>query len=214
MLTSSWFADHHVQNAVLSSATREHVQEEEAVTGSTEEHHDKPSPPASPQAIGTSNAQGHHHLHRSHLLNRASSEKVLPPPQTATKNTKDTKPGIVGSQGRRNSWMSSLSSKFTSTSSPQSIIAPPTKKTTSPAAEQPNPFGAAFTPGTKEPKKQEPLTAQNPGSPKSGHPSFLQSALRRLSSGGPGNMGKTAGTGGLCERKTMNIDPHQQGYAK
>lgn len=214
MLTSSRFTDHHVQNATSSSATTEHLQEEEAVTGSMKEHHDKPSSPASPQANGTSNAQGHHHPHRPHLLNRASSEKALPPPQPATKNTKDTKAGIVGSQGRRNSWMSSLSSKFTSTSNPQSnvswpINAPPTKITTSPGLEQSNPFGAAFTPGTKEPRKQEPVTAQNPQSPKAGHPSFLQSALRRLSSGGPGNMGKTAGTGGLCERKTMNIDPHR-----
>lgn len=213
MLTTGWFVDHHVQNVASSPVMTEHVQEEEAVTGSLE-HHDKTTAPAPPQANGISTAQGHHHLHRPHILNRASSEKVLSPLQPTPKSPKDTKPSLVGSPGRRNSWMSSLSSKFTSTSNSPSngslpAPAPTAKKATSPALEQPNPFGAAFTPGTKEPKKQEPATPQNPQSLKSGHPSFIQSALRRLSSGGPANMGKMTGTGGVCERKTMNIDPHR-----
>lgn len=213
MLIHKRFADHHVQNAVSSSVTTEHVQEDEAITGSQEDHDQTPAP-ASPQSNGTSTAQGHHHLHRPHILNHASSEKVLPPPQPAPKSPKDTKPSLSGSPGRRNSWMSSLSSKFTSTPNPPpngSIPAtvPTTKKAASPALEQPNPFGAAFTPGTKEPKKQETTAASNPQSFKSGHPSFLQSALRRLSSSGPGNMGKVSGNGGVCERKTMNIDPHR-----
>ncbi|MCJ1467837.1 hypothetical protein MMC07_006462 [Pseudocyphellaria aurata] len=205
--------DHHVQNAVSSSATTEDVQEEQAVMGS-QEHHDKNNVPSSTQANETSTAQGHHHLHRPHILNRATSEKMFSSPQPVPKSIKDNKPSSAGSPARRNSWMSSLSSKFTSTSNPPSngsvpAASPTTKKATSPALEQPNPFGAAFTPGTREPKKQEPITAQNSPSPKSGHPSFLQSALRRLSSSGPGNMGKMTGTGGVCERKTMNIDPHR-----
>lgn len=213
MLISKWLPDHHVQNAVSSSVRTDDVQEEEAVKRS-QEHHDKTSAPVSSLANGAGTAQGHHHLHRPHTLNHASSEKVLPPPQPATKSPKDTKPSPAGSPGRRNSWMSSFSSKFTSTSSPPSngalpATVPTTRKAISPAIEQSNPFGAAFTPGMKEPKKQDTTTAQNSQSPKSGHPSFLQSALRRLSSSGPGNMGKMTGTGGICERKTMNIDPHR-----
>lgn len=213
MLINKWFADYHVQNAVPSLVRTDDVQEEEDVKGS-QEHHDNPSAPVSPLANGAGTAQGHHHLHRPHILNHAGSEKVLPPPQPATKSPKDTKSSLTGSPGRRNSWMSSFSSKFTSTPNPPSSGAlpaavPATKKTTSDAIEQPNPFGAAFTPGMKEPKKQDTTTAQNPQSPKSGHPSFLQSALRRLSSSGPGNMGKMTGTGVVCERKTMNIDPHR-----
>lgn len=213
MLIKIWLADHHFQNAASSAVTTEHVQDEEVVTGS-QEHLDKTSAPASPQPNGTSTAQGHHHLHRPHILTRASSDKMLPPPQPAPKSPKDTKASHASSPGRRNSWMSSLSSKFTSTSNPPSngsvpVAVPTTKNVTSPPLDQSNPFGAAFTPGTKDFKKQEPTAAQNPQSLKSGHPSFLQSALRRLSSSGPGNMGKMTGTGGVCERKIMNIDPHR-----
>ena len=47
-------------------------------------------------------------------------------------------------------------------------------------------------------------------SPKSGQ-SFLQSALRRLSSSGvSAGLGKATVTGGVCHRRVMNVDPYRQ----
>lgn len=111
--------------------------------------------------------------------------------------------------------MSSISSKFSSTSNPvagNSTLASPTaaKAAQSPQAEHPNPFGAAFAPGAKDVKRSDTSMPQGSQSPKSGHPSFIQSALRRLSSSGPGNVGKAAGSGGVCPRKTMNVDPYRE----
>ncbi|KAI4191436.1 MAG: hypothetical protein L6R41_000087 [Letrouitia leprolyta] len=95
----------------------------------------------------------------------------------------------------------------------QRILAPTpvAKAAQSPSAEQPNPFGAAVAPGAKEFKKQDVTSPPPPpqASPKSGHPGFLQSAFRRLSSSGGASMGKTGGTGGICARKVMNVDPHR-----
>jgi hypothetical protein len=59
---------------------------------------------------------------------------------------------------------------------------------------------------TKDGKKAE---QQTPPSPRSSGPSFLQSALRRLSSSG-GGMGKMNEKGGLCPRRVMNVDPYRE----
>ncbi len=111
--------------------------------------------------------------------------------------------------------MSSISSKFSSGSnSPAGNTGPvsPTaaKSAQSPQVEQSNPFGVAVTPGAKDIKRPDASTPQGSQSPKSGHPSFIQNALRRLSYSGPSNVGKAAGSGGVCPRKTMNIDPYRE----
>lgn len=108
--------------------------------------------------------------------------------------------------------MSSFSSKFSSTSNAQPNVVqnngptatrkPPVQQT-----EMPNPYGAAFTPGAKEVKRPDSSTSQQTPSPKSG--SFI-SALRRLSSSSPGNLGKVAGSTGACARKVMNVDPFRE----
>lgn len=108
--------------------------------------------------------------------------------------------------------MSSISSKFSSASSAQPNAVQDNGSTTArkPPGQQtelPNPFGASFTLGVKEVRKPESSTSQQTPSPKSG--SFI-SALRRLSSSSPGNLGKAAGSTGICERKTMNIDPFRE----
>jgi hypothetical protein len=72
--------------------------------------------------------------------------------------------------------------------------------------EQPNPFGAAYSPGQKEIEKKD-TAPYVPAPPK--NPSFLQNALRRLSSSGPSSLGKMSGQGSVCERKVMNIDPNR-----
>ncbi|CEN62619.1 hypothetical protein ASPCAL09251 [Aspergillus calidoustus] len=111
--------------------------------------------------------------------------------------------------GRRGSWISSISSKFSSGSTPpsQSHVkpqAPP--KASSPASklDMHNPFGAAYSPKDKEDEKKDentPLTSTSPRGP-----SFLQSAFRKLSSSNSGG-GKPAPCNGVvCERRVLNID--------
>ncbi|KAL8694769.1 MAG: hypothetical protein Q9218_000615 [Villophora microphyllina] len=157
----------------------------------------------------------HHHLHKPSLHARPSSEKAtstLPPPTKTSKESKSPSPGHLG---RRNSWITSLSSKFSSSSTPSQTSPAPGhdpsgKPASSPSLEVVNPFGAAVGPRAKDAKKSD-VSSPPPSaaSPKSAHPGFLQSALRRLSSGGGANMGKAGGTGGICARKVMNVDPHR-----
>ncbi len=156
-----------------------------------------------------------HHIPLPHILSRSSSGsgKFLQSSQSSPSISKDAKLSPPATSSRRNSWMSSLSSKFSSTpSSPPPSHLPATTsvaKTATGPVEQPNPFGAAFTPGAKDARKQETAAVQNSQHNKFSHPSFLQSALRRLSSSGVGSLGKVAGGGGVVERKTMNIDPYR-----
>lgn len=111
--------------------------------------------------------------------------------------------------------MSSISSKFSSGSAPLTVngtsaSANVAKTAQSQQTEQPNPHGAAFTPGANDVKKADISASQSPPSVKSGHPSFLQNALRRLSSTGPSSTTKLAGSGGACLRRTMNLDPFRE----
>ena len=115
--------------------------------------------------------------------------------------------------GRRNSWISSLSSKFSSGTTPPSPsnarASPVSPKAASPGPklDHNNPFGAAYSPRDKEEEKKD-----NPPSPVSSSPrgpSFLQNAFRKLSSSGSSGMGKPATNGVICERRVMNIDQHR-----
>ncbi|KAL8708642.1 MAG: hypothetical protein Q9220_006467 [cf. Caloplaca sp. 1 TL-2023] len=181
-----------------------------AKTNGTYEKHQSDSQPTN----GAPNHSSSLHLHKPHLHTHTTSEKASPtPPPSTSKNSKEPKSSSSGPLGRRNSWITSISSKFSSNSNPPSAGPAPTqpqdgKPASSPAYEQPNPFGAAVTPGAKDIKKPDVAASPPPqSSPKSGHPGFLQSALRRLSSGSGANMGKAGGTGGICARKVMNVDP-------
>ncbi|KAL2833095.1 hypothetical protein BJY01DRAFT_225587 [Aspergillus pseudoustus] len=112
--------------------------------------------------------------------------------------------------GRRGSWISSISSKFSSGSTPpsQSHMKQPqaTPKASSPGSklDMHNPFGAAYSPKDKEDEKKDENTPFTSSSPRG--PSFLQSAFRKLSSSGSGG-GKPAPCNGVvCERRVLNID--------
>ncbi|KAL8758499.1 MAG: hypothetical protein Q9184_003903, partial [Pyrenodesmia sp. 2 TL-2023] len=166
----------------------------------------------SQSTTGTSPSHSHHHIAKHSLHTRFSSEKTASPTSTPTKSTKEPK---SPSLARRNSWITSISSKFSSGSNLPATDSAPThiageKATQSPPIEQPNPFGAAYTPGAKDIKGHD-ITSPPPpaASPRSGNPGFLQSALRRLSSSSGANMGKAGGKGGICARKVMNVDPHR-----
>ncbi|KAL4934601.1 putative cell wall biogenesis protein Mhp1 [Aspergillus undulatus] len=111
--------------------------------------------------------------------------------------------------GRRGSWISTLSSKFSSGSTPpsQSNVKPQAASKASPPAsklDMHNPFGAAYSPKDKEEERKDensPFTSTSPRGP-----SFLQSAFRKLSSSGSGGAKAAPCNGSICERRTLNID--------
>lgn len=110
--------------------------------------------------------------------------------------------------------MSSISSKFSS-AHPQSPALQPSRTSNIPknqsvqAPETTSPSSLVAL-GGKETRKTDSVIAPQPQSLKFVQPSFLQSALRRFSSSGPGSLGKIAGNGVVCERKTLNIDLHRE----
>ncbi|KAF2643905.1 RNI-like protein [Massarina eburnea CBS 473.64] len=135
------------------------------------------------------------------LLNRSSADKLGggPPPEGKTIS-------------RKNSWISSLSSKFSSQHTPgpppqaQTQISPANANgvhgPTSSANGALNGIQAAATNGNHG--GQEPYVPQHPKT------SFITNALRRLSSGGQvGTIGKVSAHGGVCPRKVMNLDPNR-----
>ncbi|KAL4752407.1 hypothetical protein BDW72DRAFT_67318 [Aspergillus terricola var. indicus] len=111
--------------------------------------------------------------------------------------------------GRRGSWISSISSKFSSGSTPpsQSHMKPSAAPKASPPAsklDMHNPFGAAYSPKDKEEEKKDENTPFTSSSPRG--PSFLQTAFRKLSSSGSSGGKPASGIGTICERRTLNID--------
>ncbi|KAB8290269.1 hypothetical protein EYC80_011134 [Monilinia laxa] len=144
---------------------------------------------------------------RPGVSRNSSSERLAvangTPPKTSTSPS--------NGMSRRNSWLSSISSKFSGTHTPNhtttasgispstSPIDPPVHRPAGPSA----PKNAVLAHGVKE-DGDAPYV---PAPPRSG-PSFLQSALRRLSSSSSGQLsGSAKGYNGLCERKILNVDP-------
>lgn len=127
-------------------------------------------------------------------------------------------PGTTPS--RRNSWMSSISSKFSSSPNAQhaasvTAASPPVAKLQSAqesqkvsgSAPKSAPRNAVLPPGPKA-DGNEPYI---PAPPKGNQPGFLQNALRRLSSNSgqlSGNVAKNQH--GLCERKVLNVDRQRE----
>ena len=126
-------------------------------------------------------------------------------PSTPSPATQRSAPKPVG--GRRNSWISSLSSKFSSGSTPPSQSSlkgsPASPKATSPLDAH-NPFGAAYSPKDKEEEKKDESNPFTSSSPKG--PSFIHNALRKFSSNS-GGLPKISPNGALCPRRVMNLDP-------
>ncbi|KFY32212.1 hypothetical protein V493_00412 [Pseudogymnoascus sp. VKM F-4281 (FW-2241)] len=147
----------------------------------------------------------------------STPDKAGSPASLPTKSTPQG-PTII----RRNSWLTSISSKFSSSPSsaqpaaaaaaggeqtPRSPVAP---LSSTPEEEEPRPpvntapRNAVLPHGQKATNGTAPYT---PVPPKSTHPNFLTSALRRLSSGGQlASSASPRGNGGICERRVLNID--------
>ncbi|KAF2185689.1 RNI-like protein [Zopfia rhizophila CBS 207.26] len=139
---------------------------------------------------------------RPALLSRGSSEKSgsLTPPDSR-------------SNLRRNSWISSISSKFSSAQNSPSQ-SPHTQGQTSPAHTNGAHGTMSLANGTTNGSHatswggQAELEPYVPQQPKG---SFISNALRRLSSGTQvGTLGKMAPQGGMCPRRVLNIDPNRE----
>lgn len=152
---------------------------------------DASTPATPPQKIPTK---------RPALLSRGSAEKPgsLTPP--------DSKGSL-----RRNSWISSISSKFSSQNPPAQMSQAQAQG--SPAATHgtngtaPSANGALNGIQAASAGGQHGLEPYVPQQPKA---SFLSNALRRLSSGTQvGTTGKVYPNGGMCPRKVMNVDPNR-----
>ncbi|KOS45430.1 hypothetical protein ACN38_g3647 [Penicillium nordicum] len=142
----------------------------------------------------------------------AAPVQAKPPPAEKNEEQKPSTPSPASRKtdpkpiGRRNSWISSLSSKFSSGSTPPSQpslkASPASPKTTSPL-ETHNPFGAAYSPRDKEEEKKDDSNPFTSSSPKG--PSFIHNALRKFSSNS-GGLPKLNPNGSICPRRVMNID--------
>ncbi|KAJ5588501.1 hypothetical protein N7537_011179 [Penicillium hordei] len=147
--------------------------------------------------------------------NDAAPVQAKPPPAEKNEEQKPSTPSPASRKtdpkpiGRRNSWISSLSSKFSSGSTPPSQpslkASPASPKTTSPL-ETHNPFGAAYSPRDKEEEKKDDSNPFTSSSPKG--PSFIHNALRKFSSNS-GGLPKLNPNGSICPRRVMNIDQNR-----
>ncbi|EEP79592.1 predicted protein [Uncinocarpus reesii 1704] len=165
---------------------------------------------ASPSSTSKSPSVNVHQPSKAKRNAQGPTEAKPSPPQSSTPIPIANKSSRPNPPSRRNSWISNLSSKFSSGSTPpsQSHVkeavnhsrSQPPQNTRS---ELPNPFGAAYSPKDSEKDSQSsPFGSQSPK-----NPSFFHNALRKLASGGSG-LGRMTGTpgGGICERRVMNID--------
>ncbi|KAJ5361403.1 hypothetical protein N7541_002247 [Penicillium brevicompactum] len=148
----------------------------------------------------------------------APVEPKQTPVEKPTEKPEESKPSTPSSAsrksdpkpiGRRNSWISSLSSKFSSGSTPPSQsslkASPASPKTTTPLDTH-NPFGAAYSPKDKEEEKKDENNPFTSSSPKS--PSFIHNALRKFSSNS-GGLPKLNPNDSICPRRVMNIDQNR-----
>jgi hypothetical protein len=139
-------------------------------------------------------------IKRPALLSRGSSEKPgsVTPPDGKTIS-------------RRNSWMTSISSKFSSQTSPAQTTHAQAQGSPAPTigtnGATPSANGALNGIHAASEQGQNGLEPYIPQQPKG---SFLSSALRRLSSGTQvGTSGRVYPNGGMCPRKVLNVDPNR-----
>ena len=133
---------------------------------------------------------------RPSLLNRASNEK------------------LSQSGSRRQSWMNSISSKFSSQPTPDRPAPSPGPAPSTPLARQMSQSSTLSPPtpsasgGTEAVEEAEPYT---PSKPKESSSSFFSGIARRLSSQSQtGGTLKAQGSGGVCPRKVLNVDPNRE----
>ncbi|PMD15536.1 cell wall biogenesis protein-like protein Mhp1 [Hyaloscypha hepaticicola] len=197
----SWMSKHSSNNFNSKAHTAHHgspTTSEESKKAQNGHHADEPaSPKATP---GRPNFARSNSTEKTITLNGSLPKSGTPSPTT----------------GRRNSWLSSISSKFSSSPGAhpnQAQNSSPPASTTPTIPEVPVPTGPsapknAILPHAVKASGDVPYT---PAPVKTGQPSFLQSALRRLSSSGGQLSGPhKAIQHGLCERRVLNVDPNRE----
>lgn len=152
------------------------------------------------------------------LANHATSTpQKIPAPKRPTMLSRgsDTKNGTTPpdskSGSRRNSWISSISSKFSSQNPPAQTTH--TQAQGSPAAANGANGNAPSANGALNGIQQAAggHTGLEPYVPQAPKANFLSNALRRLSSGTQvGTAGKVYPNGGMCPRRVMNVDKNRQ----
>ncbi|KAH8808100.1 hypothetical protein F5884DRAFT_791046 [Xylogone sp. PMI_703] len=150
----------------------------------------------------------------------SASAKPIPIRQGIIRsNSSEVKSGLNGSSKpgsvspRRNSWLSSISSKFSSSPGAQQTSSPPTAAPVNGhnTADTSSPRPTGSTPPKNGPTQPGAKVGTDTPPPKSGQPNFIQSALRRLSSsGGPLSSGYKNAQHGPCERRILNVDTHRE----
>ncbi|PNS20952.1 hypothetical protein CAC42_2883 [Sphaceloma murrayae] len=115
---------------------------------------------------------------------------------------------------RRGSWISNISSRFSSTSQP-SPGAPATPQISKPAVNgthvtSPRPDLEKVSSPTNPSREAEELQPYVPQKPKESTGSFFSSLTRRLSTNAQqGAATRVPENGGVCPRRTMNVNPHR-----
>jgi hypothetical protein len=113
-----------------------------------------------------------------------------------------------GEGGRRSSWLNNISSKFSSQSTPERPGPQPAQQPKQVATPPGNTNGATPSPLSTHPEEAEEAEPYVPSKPKEG--SFFSNLTRRLSTASTSSVPKVQGTGGICQRKVLNVDPNRQ----
>lgn len=139
-------------------------------------------------------------------------------PSLLARTASDRQSNGDGTRGtRRNSWISSISSKF-SLQPPASPSAPQTSKSSANGTSAGPPTQSAkdhLVPSTKasdgSEREKEELQPYVPQKPREANSSFFSSLTRRLSSNAQGGgTGKIAENGGVCPRRILNVDRNRE----
>jgi hypothetical protein len=208
--------DQTLRNKVAAPATEEKTNGETASTSRRKPSVDKPNGNAKPQQQQQQEQQ-QQQIDSQGDQSREANGTTAPEKPSDPKSRNPPNTPVKGSApktvpARRNSWISSISSKFSTGSTPpaQSTIrenVSTSPKPSPPAVKQElNPFGASFSPKDKDERTSDPNNPFTSSSPK--NPSFIQNAFRKLSSGTSG-MGKTPQQTTPCQRRVMNVDANR-----
>lgn len=110
---------------------------------------------------------------------------------------------------RRPSWINNISSKFSSAqSTPTRSSQPPQQPLRSPPLPDASPAPAASNARVEE---AEPAETSLTPKPKDSSSSFFSSLTRRLSTNAQSSgSSRVAGSGGICARKVLNVDPNRE----
>ena len=176
----------------------------------------KDTPPQTPTAV-------HPDLAVSASKSRSSTKRPLLGRPLSEKTTLLTVPAIEQhkSNSRRNSWLSNLSAKFSSSSGAshaQNATSPPAAKSIAGGDRSPLSPGqlssgnATLQLGNVGKGRFDSMEPSGPQSPKhSGGTSFFSNALKRLSSGGQNNSNSSnTQKEAICPRRVLNRDPNRE----